>query len=67
MINTELELQKAIARLFSTEDGKLILKAWEDNFILSSPHYQGITQIDLAYNSGKGDFVRAIKLIVNNS
>jgi hypothetical protein len=62
--NTML-IQKAVNRMFNTDDGRVALAHLMNEFVLKSAHAPAVTAIDMAYATGKADLVRAFFLTAN--
>lgn len=68
IINQEMLLvQKAVNRLFNTDDGKLVLAHLMNEFVFKSPHAPGVSTIDMAHATGKADLIKAFYLTAINN
>ena len=60
-----LLIQKAVNRLFNTDDGKTVLAHLMNEFVLSSSYVPSVSAVDIAYATGKADLVKLFFLTAN--
>ena len=62
---TQDEYFNIMYNLFTSEDGKLILDVWTDNFVYRKTALEGMKPLEIGLRQGETNFVLSIHNLIN--